>query len=324
MLSIRSTASMSLAAAALLAAGAQTAMAQTYPTKPIRVITSGSGSGADTALRLIAPLMGASIGQSIVVDNKASGVIPGQTAAQAPADGYNLLYEGSGFWLRQLLDPTPYDPVKDFQPIAQSLRQPALMVVNPSVPANNVKELIALAKAKPGSLNYATGSTGSLTHLAAELFQSMAGVDFQRVNYKSGAQAVNDVVAGRVQVMFAVTVSLYPQIKAGKLKPLGLTTAKPTELAPGIATISSLGVPGYESVSNTGLFAPAKTARPIIDRVNKEFNHALLSPELKDKWFSQGVEPVGGTPEYFEGVIKAEIAKTAKLVKDRHITGGEE
>jgi tripartite-type tricarboxylate transporter receptor subunit TctC len=314
---IRRHVSLFLIGAAAFGTGA--ALAQNYPSKPIRIVTSGVGSGADMASRLITQNATGALGQPIIIDNRPSGVIPGQVVSQAQPDGYTLLYEGSAFWLRPFLQKTPYDPLRDFQPIMQSLRQPALLAAHPALPVKNVKDLIALTRARPGLLNYATGSTGSLTHLAAELFQSMAGVRLTRVPYKSGAQALTDLMAGEVQVMFAVAPSLLPYVKLGKLRALGVTSAQPTELVPGVPTIAATGLPGFESVSNVGFFAPAKTPHAIVERLNQELVRALFKPEVKARFISDGVEPIGGSPEQFESVIKAEMQVMGKLIRDRGI-----
>jgi tripartite-type tricarboxylate transporter receptor subunit TctC len=299
--------------------GMGVAAGQNYPAKPIRIVTSGAGSGADIASRLIGQAVAGPLGQPVIVDNRPSGDIAGQAVSQASPDGYTVLYEGSAMWLRPLLRKTPYDPIRDFQPITQSLRQPALLVVHPTLPVKSAREIIALAKSRPGALNYATGSTGSLTHLAAELFQSMSGVTLTRVSYKSGAQALVDLMAGEVQLMFVVSPTVAPHMKTGRLKALGVTSAQPTALIPGIPALAATGLPGFEYVSNVGIFVPAKTPRAIVDRLNQEFVRALSRPEVKDKFLADGVETVGGTPEQFEAVVRAEMLKMGKVIKERGI-----
>jgi tripartite-type tricarboxylate transporter receptor subunit TctC len=305
--------------AAIAALDMSTASAQNYPSKPIRIVTSGVGSGADIASRLIGQAITGPLGQAVIVDNRPSGDISGQVVSQSPPDGYTLLYEGSALWLRPLLRKTPYDPIRDFLPITQSLRQAALLVVHPSLPVKSAKDLIALAKSRPDALNYATGSTGSLTHLAAELFQSMSGVKLTRVSYKSGAQALLDLIAGEVQLMFVVSPTVAPHMKSGRLKALGVTSAQPTELIPGVPTLAATGLPGFEYVSNVGIFAPAKTPRAIVDRLNQELVRALFRPEVKDKFHADGVETIGGSPEQFESAIKSEMVKMGKVIKERGI-----
>ncbi len=306
--------------AAVVALGTSTAVGQNYPGKLIRIVTTSAGSGAEFASRLIAQAIAGPLGQPVIVDGRPVGVIPGQVVSQSPPDGYTLLYSSSSLWLGVLLrKSTPYDPLQDFQPITQTLRQTGLLVVHPALPVRSVKELVALAKARPGELNYASGSTGSLPHLAAELFQSMADVKVQRIDYKGGGPAITDLIAGRVQLMFGLTSLLSPHVKAGKLRALGVTSAQPTELAPGMLPLAASGLPGFQSLSLAGMFVPAKTPRAIVARLNQEIVRALFSPELKDRFLADGSEPVGGSPEQFEAVIKAEMETVAKLVKERGI-----
>ena len=306
--------------AAAAAFGISTASGQNYPSRPIRIVTAPAGSGADITTRVIARAITEALGQPIVVDNRPGGVIPGQLVSQSAPDGYTLLYSGSSFWNGVLLrKSTPYHPVRDFQPIIQTIRQPGLLVVPAALPVKSVKDLIALAKARPRELNYATVTLGSLNHLSAELLQSMAGVELQRIDYKGGAQMATDLIAGHVQVMFGSMNLAYPHAKSGKLRALGVTTAQPTELMPGLPTIAET-LPGYESVSNAGIFAPAKTPRAIVDRLNQEIGRVLFRPEVKEKLVADGSEAIGGSRQQFESAIKSEMATIAKLIKDRGIS----
>ncbi len=301
-----------------LAIGAGTACAQDYPSKPIRIIVPGIGNSFDIAARQIA--QGMSLGQPVIVDNRPPGVIPGQVVAQSPPDGYTLLYSGSSLWLGQYLQKsTPYDVIKDFVPITLTTRSPTVLVVHPSLPVKSAKDLIALARSRPGALNYASGATGAVNHLTAELFKSMAKVDIVRVAYRGGGPALMDLIAGQVQLMFAVSGSVAPHMKTGRLKALAVTSAQPTELAPGLPTLAATGLPEFEAVSNAGIFAPARTPKPIVDRLNQEIVRALAKPDVREKFFSSGVEPVGSTPAQLEAAVKAEMVKMGKLIKDAGI-----
>ena len=292
------------------------AVGQNYPNKPIRIVTAEVGGANDIPARAIAQKLTASVGQQVIVENR-SGVISIETAAKAPADGYTLLFIGSAMWLAPLLrDKVSYDPVKDFSPITLAVKSPNVLVVHPSVAANSVKELIALAKAKPGVLNYASGSAGTITHLAAELFKAMAGVNIVRIPYKGGGPAIIGLVGGQVQLMFASAGSVTPQVKAGKLRALAVTTAEPSVLAPGLPTIAASGLPGYEAATPYGLLAPAKTPVVIINRLNQEVVRVLNIAEVKEHLLNGGAETVGNSPAQFAAAIKSEMTMWGKVIKD--------
>ena len=303
-----------------LALAPQAALSQDYPSKTVRIIAPGVGNSFDIAARMIAQAIAQPLGQPVIVDNRPTGVIPGQLTAQAAPDGHTLLYSGSSLWLAHLLQSSvPYDVNRDFQPITLTTRSPTLLVVHPSLPVKTVKDLIALAKAKPGVLNYATASTGSVNHLTAELFMAMTGTKLVRVTYRATAPALMDMMTGTVHLMFSVTGSVAPHIKSGKLKVLAVTSLQPTALAPGVPTVAATGLPGFEAVSYAGVFAPAKTPRAIVDRLNHEITRALTAPEIKEKLLTNGVEVVGGGPEQLDAVVKSEIAKMGKIIKERNI-----
>ena len=313
----RSCLSILFSGVAVLALGMSTASAQNSAARPIRIIAPGIGSSQDVSTRLIAQIISGPLGQLIIVENPPVGVMGGQMVSQAPPDGNTLLYAGSAHWLGPFMrDSTPYDALRDFLPIAETTRAPGVLVVNAASPANSVSEFIALAKARPGALNYGSGSSGSIGHLGPELFQSMAGIKVVRVAYRSGAQAVNDLIAGEVQMMISSPASVLPQVKAGRLKALGVTSAQPTSLVPGVPTIAATGLPGYEAGTISGIFAPAKTPRATIIRLNQEIVRAIFSADLKDKFLALGLEPVGGSPEQFDAAVKAEMATMGKLIKD--------
>ena len=288
---------------------------QTYPAKPIRIITTEAGSGNDIAVRIMAPGLTAALGQQMIVDNR--GIGSAELAAKAPPDGYTLLSYGTSLWLTPLLrNNVTYDPIRDYAPITLTARAPGIIVVPVSLPAKSIPELIALARSKPGELNYGSATTGSLPHLAGELFKSMAGVNIVRKPYKGSAQALNALIGEQVQMMFSNVGVVTSQLKAGRLRALAVSTAQPSALAPGLPTVSSAGLPGYEVSSPFAMFAPGKTPAPLIARLNHEMVRILNSPDVKDKLFSTGVEIVANTPQELAAVIQAEIAKWGKVIRE--------
>jgi tripartite-type tricarboxylate transporter receptor subunit TctC len=308
-----------LSAVTGLAAG--TASGQEFPTKPVRLIVPGVGNSFDVAARHIAQAISVPLGQPVLVDNRPPGVIPGQIVSQAAPDGHTLLYTANSLWLGPFLQvETPYDVIRDFVPVMQTTRSPLVLVVHPSLPVNSVRDVIALAKARPGQLNYASGAIGSANHLTAELFKSMAGkLNIVRIGYKGSGPALNDMIAGQVQMMFSVTGSVAPHLKSGRLKSLAVSSAQPTELMPGVPTIASSGLPGFEAAGLAGVFAPARTPRAIVDRLNREISRALGNPDLKEKFLNVGVEIVAGTPEQFAAAMKAEMQSMGRLIKEAGI-----
>jgi tripartite-type tricarboxylate transporter receptor subunit TctC len=305
------------AAIALVVSGP--AWTQTYPTKPLRIVTLGSGTTNDFMARLIAQPVSNSLGQQIIVENRAgSAIIPGQIVSKAAPDGYTLLYTAASTWLVTLLQKdVPYDPFKDFAPVTLTSRGINVLVVHPSLPVKSVKELIALAKAKPGQLNFSTGATGGSTQLAAELFKSMAGVNMVRVIYTSGSTEVSELLSGQVQLTFGAG-SLMPYVKAGRLRALAVSSAQASSLFPGLPPISA-SIPGYESVGYFGMFAPPQTPAAIVSRVNQEVVRALKQPDVRDGFLNSGFEIIGSTPEEFTATIKSEMAKWAKVFKEAGI-----
>jgi tripartite-type tricarboxylate transporter receptor subunit TctC len=293
--------------------------AQDYPTRPIRIVTPPAGAGNDFVARVIAQGLTGSLGQQLVVDNRPAAVV-GELVAKAPADGYTLLAIGSVLWLTPFLqDNVQYDTVKDFSPISVTGRSVNILVVHPAVAANSVKELIAVAKAKPGQLNFASGGTGSSNHLAAELFKSMAGIDLVRIPYKGSGPAMNDLMSGQVHIMFPTTAAGLPHIKSGRLKALGVTSLRPSALAPGLPAVAESGVPGYESVVMYAVFAPARTPAPIIKRLNAELVQFLRSAAATERFFNAGIEVVGSTPGELATAMKSEMTRMGKLIKDAGI-----
>jgi len=307
-------------ATVLLTVGA--AWSQPYPAKPLRIITAEAGGGNDFAARTIGQFIASQLGQPWVVDNRggAGGAIAAEIAARAPADGYTLLVYASNAWLIPLLRKNvPYDVIRDFAPITWAARSPNTVVVHPSLPVKSVQDLIALARAKPGQLSYGSGGTGSSTQLAVELFKSMAKVDILRIPYKGNAPALNDLVGGQVQLMFATAGSVSPHIRSGRLRAIAVTSAEPSILAPGLPTVASAGLPGYESISIYGVFAPARTPQSIISQLNQAIVAVLKMPEVRERFFNAGVETVGSTPEQYAATIRADIARMSKVIKDAGI-----
>jgi tripartite-type tricarboxylate transporter receptor subunit TctC len=294
--------------------------AQDYPTKPIRIITGSVGGGNDAVARQIAQKISGPLGQPVVVDNRAGGsAISAEAGAKAPPDGYSLLVAGGALWIIPLLQKAPYDAVKDFAPITLISRVVSVVTVHPSLPVNSVKQLIALAKAKPGELNYANGGTGGSQHLATELFKSLAGVNIVAIPYKGGPPSLTAMLSGEVQVMINDLGLVAPQMKTGKLKPLAVTSATRSVLAPALPTVAESGLPGYEWVGASGIYAPAKTPEAIVARLNREIVRALNLPEVKEFFMNSGEEIVANTPEQFAATIKTEIAKTGKIIRDANI-----
>lgn len=301
---------------ALLFLGVGAACAQTYPHKPIRVVAPQVGTSIDFMLRVIAPSVVEGLGQPLVIENRA--LVGVGIVASAPADGYTLICYTNPMWLMPLFQETSWDPVRDFSPITLMASTPSMLVVNPALPVKSVKELIAFARARPKELNYASGSTGAATHIGAELFKAMAGVDIVRINYKGTAAAITDLMAGRVQVMFPSAGAASQYVKDGRLRALAVASPEPSALTPGLPTIAaSGGLPGYESRTLTAIFAPAKTPQAIIMRLNEQFVRVLNKPEIKEKLLNNAIEVVASTPQELSATVKSEVAMVGKVVRER-------
>ncbi len=297
------------------------AKAQDYPSKPIRLVVPFAAGGAtDVLARLVGERLTASLGQQVVVDNRpgAGGNIGSDLVARAEPDGYTILMGAVGTHAinPSLYPKMPYDPVKDFAPVTLVASVPNVLVVNPEVPANSVQELIDLAKAKPGELNFASSGNGTSIHLSGELFKAMTGTDIVHVPYKGSGPAVTDLLGGQVQMMFDNMPSSLPHVKAGKLRALGVTSAKRSPALPEVPTIAEAGVPGYDATSWFGILAPAGTPEPVVTRLQGAIVQALGEPEMRQRMADLGAEPVGDTPAEFGQFIAAEIAKWAKVVND--------
>lgn len=308
------------AAAAMFAVSAGSALANDYPTKPIRLVVPFAAAGTtDFLARAIAQKLGSNLGTSVVVDNRpgAGGNIGSDIVAKSEPDGYTLLLGTVGTHAinASLYKKMPYDTVKDFAPVTLVASVPNMVVVHPSVPAKSIKELIALAKAKPGSLSFGSSGSGSSIHLSGELFKSMAGVDMLHVPYKGSGPAVSDLIGGQINMMFDNMPSSLPHVKAGRLRAIAVTSAKRSPAMPDLPTVAESGVPGYESVAWFGVLAPAGTPPALVKKLNAEIVKVLKSPDVAQRLASQGAEPVYNTPEEFSALIKTEMVKWAKVIK---------
>ena len=305
---------------ALLAAFASAALAQAYPNKPIRVVVPfPAGGTTDILARAVGQKLTESLGVAVVVDNRpgAAGNIGADIVAKSAPDGYTLLMGTVGTHAinASLYAKMPYDHVKDFSPVILVAGVPNVLVVNPSLPVNSVADLIKLAKAKPGQINFASSGSGTSIHLSGELFKTMAGVDVTHIPYKGSAPALADLIGGQVQLMFDNLPSALPQIKGGKLRAIAVTSLTRAPALPDLPTMSESGLPGFESSSWFGLLAPAGTPQPIITRLNAEVNKWLQTPEARDHLLAQGAFAAGGSPAQFAAHIRAETDKWAKVVK---------
>ena len=312
-----------LVLAGVLAALAGSGFAQqAYPNKPIRIISPyPPGGTTDLMARLIGPKLTESWGQQVIVENRPGGntVIGSETMVKSTPDGYTLLLILSSHVIVPNLVPTPYDPVKDFAAVATIARTEPVLVVHPSVPANNVKELVALAKSRPGQLNYGSGGSGTVTHLSGEFFNILTGVKIQHIPYKGSAQALTDLVGGQVQMYYSPPIVAIPHIRDGRLKAIAVTGEKRLSALPQVPTFTESGLQGFDVGTWYGLLAPAATPRAIIDKLNSEIARSLAMPEVKEKLSSQGMEAFVSTPDQFAALIKADQAKFAKIIKTANI-----
>ena len=303
--------------AALFAADAP---AQSYPAKPIRLVVGfPAGGPTDIVSRTIAPRMSEALGQQILVDNRggAGGVIATEQVTKAPPDGHTLLMGTIGgiAVAMSLIPNRGYDTLRDLAPVTQAVTVTNLLVVHPSVPARNVKELLAIARSKPGRLNYASSGNGTVTHLAGELFKLMGKADITHVPFKGGAPALTALISGEVDLSYENSLVVTPHVKAGKVKALAVTGKKRSQLMPELPTIAESGLPGYDASGWYGLFVPAATPKAVVTRLNQEAVKALRLPEVVKTLSSQGAEPVASTPEEFGAFVRSEIDKWANLVK---------
>lgn len=295
------------------------AYGQGYPDRPLRIVTSNPGGGGDFISRVVGQGVSSAIHQPVIVDNRGGGILPAIYVAKATPDGYTLLCSSGVMWIGPLLRKASYDPVRDFSPVTLAVRAPNILVVNSMLPASSVKDLIALAKAKPRQLNYASAGIGGSAHLAAELFKSMAGLDIVMIPYKGAGPALIALLGNEVQILFATATAATVHIRAGRLKALAVTTAEPSVLVPGVPTMAELGLPGYEFATITGFFVPAGTPAAAIRFLNREINQVLAAPEIKETFLKTGVEAIGNSPQQYSRIMKSEMARMGKLIRDTGI-----
>jgi tripartite-type tricarboxylate transporter receptor subunit TctC len=301
----------------LMVTGAGSVYSQDFPNKPVRILTGAPGGVGDITARLISQGITGSLGQPVVIENRS--IIAYDAVAKALPDAYTLLLDGGSFFLAPLLQKTPYDVIRDFSPISETSILTFVLVVHPSVAANSVKELVGLAKAKPGVLNLAIFGVGGQSHLAGELFKSMAGVNIVSIPYKGSGLAVIGLLGGEAQLIFATGSSVASQVKSNQLKALAVTSAQPSALFPGLPTVAASGFPGFEAVGITGFFAPAKTPAAHINQLNREVVRVLNQPDVKEKLLNSGVEVATSSPREFAALVKSELAKWGKVIKDAGI-----
>ena len=299
------------------------ALGQAYPTKPVRMIAASSpGSAVDIVARIVAQKLGEQLGQQVVVDNRAGagGNLGAELAAKAAPDGYTLFMGTPAHAINTgLYRKLNYDLIRDFSPVTQVTSGQYVVVVHPSLPAKSIRELIALARAKPGQLNYASAGSGNATHLAGELFASATRIKLVHVPYKGSGPAVTDLVGGQVQLMFANLVAALPQVKTGRIRALAVTGQTRAAAAPELPTVIEAGVPGYVVTSWFGVLVPAATPRELIMKLNAELARTMSAPDVRDRLAADGAEPTTGTPEQFGAFLRAEINRWTKVVKDAGI-----
>ncbi len=298
---------------------ATVALAQTYPSKPVRIIVPfAAGGPADLYARIVGEKLQAALGQAFVVDNRPGGgsIVGTDAVAKSAADGYTLLMMSNTHTVNESLIPErPFQLMRDFVPVAPVNYSDLVMVVHPSVPAATLKEFLALARAQPGKLNYASSGPGTPYHMAGELFKAMAGVDIVHVPYKGSSGARTDILGGQVQMMFDAITTMAPNVRAGKLKALATSGKARSSVLPEVPTVSEAGIPGYDAVIWLGIMAPAGTPRAIVDRLNAEITRAANAPETKDAWAKQGAVSMAMSPDEFARFMREDIEKWARVVK---------
>jgi tripartite-type tricarboxylate transporter receptor subunit TctC len=319
----RYSASQHSIALALLMGITTTVMAQPiYPAKPIRIISPyPAGGTTDILARMVGPRLTESWGQPVIVDNRPGGntVIGSEAMVKSPPDGYTLLSILTSHVIVPNLAPTPYDVVKDFAAVATIANTQLVMVVHPSIPAKTLQELIALAKTKPGHLNYGSGGSGTVTHLAGEYFNIQAGVKTQHIPYKGSAQALTDVMGGQIHMYFSPPIVAIPHIKSGRLKAIALTGDTGLAALPGLATASEAGLKGFVVNIWYGFLAPAATPAPIVSKLNAEIAKVLAMPDIRERLLTQGMDPFISSPEQFATLIKSDLAKFTRIIKSANI-----
>lgn len=299
-----------LCAVGALAAAVGTAAAQQYPVKSVRIIAPfAPGGGTDFIARLMAQKLTESLGQQVIVDNRpgAGGTLGAELGVRAAPDGYTLTMLAASYPVNPSLYKLNFDPANDITPIIQIAKGPFLVVVHPSMPVKNIKDLIAIAKRKPGEINYATSGQGSIVHMATELFASMAGIRMNHIPYKGTGPALTDTMAGQTTLLFGSIAATMPQVKTERLRPIAVTTAKRIPALPDVPSIAESGVPGYDVSNWHGLIGPKNLPRPIVDRVNGDVNKIIRQKDMEERLQADGVAPSGGTPEQYGEIIRREI-----------------
>jgi len=290
------------------------ASAQDFPNRPLRIFTADAGSGNDQLTRVVARAITPALGQPVVVENRGA-TLSAIATAKAQPDGHTLVFAASALWLAPFVEDVSYDPVKDFAPISMVSNQPVVVVVAPSLPVNSMKEFIALAKAKPGALNYGSSATATVSHLAGELMKSMGNIDIVRIPFKGVVPAVTAVMAGQVHVTFPTLATVIPLAKAGKVKLLAVSGLTRLAVAPDLPTISESGLPGFEVMSRAGILTTGRTPAAVVARLNKEIVTAIRSPDVEMKILALGSEPNAGTPEEFKDRIEKDMSRMGTLMK---------
>ena len=307
---------------AVMLAASAAAMAQPYPAKPVRIVVPfAPGGGSDFIARFMAQRLTEALGKQVIVENKpgAGGVLGIEVGIKSPADGYTLTLIASSYTVNPSIYKLNFDPVNDITPIIQISKGPLLVVVRPSLPVKSVKELIALAKSKPGQINFASSGQGSVIHLATELFDSMAGIKMNHIPYKGTGPALTDTIGGQTDIFFSSTATAMPHVQSGKLRAIAVTTAKRIPALPEVPSVAESGVPGYDVTLWHGLIGPKGLPRAVVDRLNGEVTKALKLKATAEQLQSDGVAPAGGTPAQFHAQIKQEIELWRKVAADAHV-----
>ncbi|MFH1605661.1 MAG: tripartite tricarboxylate transporter substrate binding protein [Pseudomonadota bacterium] len=295
---------------------------QAYPNRPIRfIVPYPPGASNDYVVRLVAPKLAESLGQAVIVDNRPGGntVIGSEALVKSPPDGHTIMLTSIAHVFNALSHTGPYDAIEDFAPICTATNNRLVLVINPSVPANNLQELIALAKATPGRLNHGAINTGGITHLAMELVNMSAGIKVQHIPYKGGAPALADLIGGHVQLAFQSPVTAMPHIKSGKLRAIAISGETRPSALPQVPTFTEAGLPGINVDWWHGIFAPAGTSKAIIDKLSVEIGRIVIMPDIREKLASQVMEPLITTPSQFAALIRSDMAKFARIIKDANI-----
>jgi len=304
----------------MLLSGVACANAAEYPVKPLRIVTSEAGGGNDVPARIVAQGLTLALGQQVVIENRPSGVVPAEIVAKAAPNGYTLLFYNNALWTAPLIQATPYDMLRDFTPVSAVARAVNVLTVNSALPAKSVADLIALAKTKPGGLNYGSSGTGASNHLAAEIFRTMAQIDIVRVNYKGAGPALTALIAGELQLMFPSAGAATPHVRAGRVKALAVTSAAPSALFPGLPAIAAT-LPGYESLAIYGLFAPAGTPPAIIVRLNTVIAQFLARADIQERFAAAGMDAAASTPGQLSASVQTEVARIGKVIRAAGIRG---